>query len=190
MQTKTPYIPTREQKSAVPLGNFDIHEDENILVNRLYYAVPNFENGRFQCSVFYEENIFRKESNGDLMLVHLIQKLKSRKSRIKPGLFAFLLAERIIFGKKTQKTGENTGFSPVSFFHVLHGYVVHFGSDTGFSPPGFIRSQPSSSPPAPKTHPVSPFSGFSGCVFLFFAVFRPQNFCPGFCASCRIASTS
>ncbi len=70
MQTKTPYIPTREQKSAVPLGNFDIHEDENILVNRLYYAVPNFENGRFQCSVFYEENIFRKESNGDLMLVH------------------------------------------------------------------------------------------------------------------------
>lgn len=70
MQTKTPYIPTREQKSAVPLGNFDIHEDENILVNRLYYAVPNFENGRFQCSVFYEENIFRKESNRDLMLVH------------------------------------------------------------------------------------------------------------------------
>ena len=70
MQTKTPYIPTREQKSAVPLRNFDIHEDENILVNRLYYAVPRFENGRFQCSVFYEENIFRKESNGDLMLVH------------------------------------------------------------------------------------------------------------------------
>ena len=70
MQTKTQYIPTREQKNAVPLVNCDIHEDENILVNRLYYAVPNFENGRFQCSVFYEENIFRKESNGDLMLVH------------------------------------------------------------------------------------------------------------------------
>ena len=33
----------------------------------------------------------------------MIQKLKSRKSRIKPGLFAFLLAERIIFGKKTQE---------------------------------------------------------------------------------------
>ncbi len=49
MQTKTPYIPTREQKSAVPLGNFDIHEDENILVNRLYYAVPNFEDGTFSA---------------------------------------------------------------------------------------------------------------------------------------------
>ena len=70
MQTKTPYIPTREQKSAVPLGDFDVLEDGNTLVNRLYYAVPRFENGRFQCSVFYEENIFRKESNGDLMLVH------------------------------------------------------------------------------------------------------------------------
>lgn len=70
MQTKTPYIPTREQKSAVPLENFDIHEDENILVNRLYYAVPRFENGRFQCSVFYEENTFCKDADGDLILVH------------------------------------------------------------------------------------------------------------------------
>ena len=34
----------------------------------------------------------------------MIQKLKSRKSRIKSGFFAFLLAERIIFGKKTQST--------------------------------------------------------------------------------------
>ena len=70
MQTKTPYIPTREQKSAVPLGNFDIHENENILVNRLYYAVPNFEDGKFSCSFFYEENTFRKELDVDLTLVH------------------------------------------------------------------------------------------------------------------------
>ena len=69
MQTKTPYIPTREQKSAVPLGDFDVLEDGNTLVNRLYYAVPRFENGRFQCSFFYEENTFSKEANGDLTLV-------------------------------------------------------------------------------------------------------------------------
>ena len=31
------------------------------------------------------------------------------------------------------RTGENTGFSPVFFLHVLHGYGVHSGSDTGFS---------------------------------------------------------
>ena len=70
MQIKTPYIPTREQTTAVPLGNFDIHEDENILVNRLYYAVPNFEDGKFSCSFFYEENMFCKDANGDLILVH------------------------------------------------------------------------------------------------------------------------
>ncbi len=52
------------------------------------------------------------------------------------------------------------------------------------------RPQPFPPPLAPKTHPVSPFSGFSGCVFLFFAVFGAQNFCLLFCASCRIAVTS
>ena len=70
MQTKTPYISTREQTTAVPLGNFDIHEDDRILVNRIYYAVPEFENGQFSCSFFYEENTFHKETNGDLTLVH------------------------------------------------------------------------------------------------------------------------
>ena len=69
MQTKTPYIPTREQKSAVPLGNFDVMEDGNTLVNRLYYAVPKFEGGQFQCALYYEENTFRKEKDGDLTLV-------------------------------------------------------------------------------------------------------------------------
>lgn len=69
MQTKTPYILTRERATAVPLGNFDVMEDGNTLVNRLYYVVPRFENGRFQCSFFYEENTFSKEANGDLTLV-------------------------------------------------------------------------------------------------------------------------
>ena len=42
----------------------------NTLVNRLYYAVPKFEEGQFSCSFFYEENTFHKEPNGDLTLVH------------------------------------------------------------------------------------------------------------------------
>ena len=56
-------------------------------------------------------------------------------------------------------------------------------------PSGFTRSQPFPSPPAPKTHPVSPFSGFSGCVSLFLPSFDLQNFCSGFCAHCCIAFT-
>ena len=55
---------------------------------------------------------------------------------------------------------------------------------------GFTRSQLFPSSPAPETHPVSPFLAFSGCVFLFFVVFRLQNFCPSFCAFCRIVVTS
>lgn len=69
MQTKTPYILTRERATAVPLGNFDVMEDGNTLVNRLYYAVPKFEGGQFQCALYYEENTFRKEKDGDLTLV-------------------------------------------------------------------------------------------------------------------------
>ena len=68
-------------------------------------------------------------------------------------------------------------FSCVAWFWCSH-WFGHWSFSSGFT-----RSQSFPSPPAPKTHPVSPFSGFSGCVFLFFAVFRPQNFCPAFCAS-------
>ena len=54
---------------------------------------------------------------------------------------------------------------------------------------GFTRSQPFPSPPAPKTHPVSPFSDDFGCVSLFLFSFDLQNFCSGFCAHCCIAFT-
>ena len=43
------------------------------------------------------------------------------------------------------KTGENTGFSPVSFFHVLHCYLVHFGSDFWFPHPLPVPAAPLSS---------------------------------------------
>ena len=106
----------------------------------------------------------------------MIQKLKSRKSRIKPGLFAFLLAERIIFGKKTHKTGENTGFSTVFFLHVLHGHLVHFGSDTWFS--HLVLPVPNRSHPLqhPKRTRLRLFSHELGCVSLFLLVFGRKIF--------------
>lgn len=55
IQTKTQYILPGEQVAAVPLGNFDVFEDESTLVNRLYYAVPTFEEGVFHCDFYYEE---------------------------------------------------------------------------------------------------------------------------------------
>ena len=180
----------------------------------------------------------------------MIQKLKSRKSRIKPGLFAFLLAEHIIFGKKTQKSqvsllryltfslvcgriwqrGAPAGPPAVRvvgrvrasgtqatsrprrqprqvllplpknrrkhwvFAGFLFSCVAWFWGSFWFGlrvfAPGFIRSQPLPPAPAPTTHPVSPFSGFSGCVSLFLSSFDPQNFRLLFCAPCRIGFTS
>ena len=178
----------------------------------------------------------------------MIQKLKSRKSRIKPGLFAFLLAERIIFGKKTQKS--QVSLVRYLTFSLVCGRIWQRGAPAGppavrvvgaCSPvgcvqarprrqprqvllplpqtrrkhcvsagflfacgawewgsfwfklwlfaPSFTRSQLFPSSPAPETHPVSPFSGFSGCVSLFLPSFDLQNFRLCFCASCRIAFT-
>ena len=70
----------------------------------------------------------------------MIQKLKSRKSRIKPGLFDFLLAERIIFGKKTQKSQVSlvrylTFFVSVQYFifsaSAGHAAVTEWGRSWG-----------------------------------------------------------
>ena len=58
----------------MPLGDFDVFEDEDALVNRLYYGVPSFEEGAFRCPVFFEENTFRKEANGDLTLIRSVRK--------------------------------------------------------------------------------------------------------------------
>ncbi len=69
MQIKTQSAPTQERVTPVPLGDFDVWEDETVLVNRLYYAVPSFEGWQFSCSFYYEENTFRKEANGDLTLI-------------------------------------------------------------------------------------------------------------------------
>ena len=70
MQIKTQPVPVEDVQAAIPLGNCDVCEDASFLVNRLYYAVPNFEDGKFSCSFFYEENTFCKDANGDLILVH------------------------------------------------------------------------------------------------------------------------
>lgn len=54
---------------AVPLADVDVFEDEGTLINRLYYAMPSFTQGRLRCSFYCEENVFRKTADGDLVLV-------------------------------------------------------------------------------------------------------------------------
>ena len=74
MQSKTQPAPARERVTPVPLGDFDVFEDEDALVNRLYYGVPSYEEGLFRCPIFFEENTFRKEANGDLTLIRSVRK--------------------------------------------------------------------------------------------------------------------
>ena len=74
------------------------------------------------------------------------------------------------------KTGENTGFSPVFFLHVLHGHLVHFGSDTWFS--HLVLPVPNRSHPLqhPKRTRLRLFSHELGCVSLFLLVFGRKIF--------------
>ena len=64
-----------------------------------------------------------------------------------------------------QKTGENTGFSPVCFFHVLHGFWVHFGSVFWFP----HLSTPAA--PLPSTRNAPGFAHF-GLFQVRFSLFR------------------
>ena len=107
----------------------------------------------------------------------MIQKLKSRKSRIKPGLFAFLLAGRIIFGKKTQKS--QVSLLRYLTFSLVCGRIWQRGAPAGppavrvvgaCSPVGCVqarpRRQPRPSPSAPATKPAETlgFCRFSFCL--------------------------
>ena len=83
----------------------------------------------------------------------MIQKLKSRKSRIKPGLFAFLLAEHIIFGKKTQKS--QVSLLRYLTFSLVCGRIWQRGAPAGppavrvvgaCSPVGCVQARPRRQP--------------------------------------------
>ncbi len=59
---------TLDGKEALPLGNYDVYEDRSTLINRLYYVVSEFDGKMLHCRIYYEENIFSKNTQGDLEL--------------------------------------------------------------------------------------------------------------------------
>ena len=52
-----------------PIASYDIFEDDKKLVNRLYYVVPKYTQAGLDCFIFYEENIFEKKTNDDLIWI-------------------------------------------------------------------------------------------------------------------------
>ena len=52
-----------------PITNVNIFENEQLLTNRLFYVVTDFYENKLRVLIFYEENVFLKEKNDELMLV-------------------------------------------------------------------------------------------------------------------------
>lgn len=52
-----------------PITNVNIFENEQMLTNRLFYVVTDFYENKLRVLIFYEENVFLKEKNDELMLV-------------------------------------------------------------------------------------------------------------------------
>ena len=84
----------------------------------------------------------------------------------------------------------NTGFSPVFFLHVLYGYVVHFGSNSGFSHPVLPVLNCSHPLQHPKRTRLQLFSPEIGCVSLFLPSFDLQKFRAGFSQTSGLSSHS
>ena len=53
---------------GIPFADIDVFEDESSLRNRLFYLVPDTSSGELRCFFYFEDNLFAKGSNGDLIL--------------------------------------------------------------------------------------------------------------------------
>ena len=45
-----------------------LFEDQSSLKNRLFYLVSDTSSGELRCFFYFEDNLFSKEHNGDLIL--------------------------------------------------------------------------------------------------------------------------
>lgn len=60
---------TMNEILITPITNVNIFENEQMLTNRLFYVVTDFYENKLRVLIFYEENVFLKEKNDELMLV-------------------------------------------------------------------------------------------------------------------------
>lgn len=63
---------SKEELFESVIGNKDVYEDENILLNYLFYQVREFSDGNFRCFSFYEANLFTKDNADNLELAHSV----------------------------------------------------------------------------------------------------------------------
>ena len=53
---------------GIPFATLDVFEDESSLRNQIFYLVPDTSSGKLRCFFYFEDNLFTKESSGDLIL--------------------------------------------------------------------------------------------------------------------------
>ena len=53
---------------GIPFAILDVFEDESNLRYRLFYLVPDTSSEELRCFFYLEDNLFAKESSGDLLL--------------------------------------------------------------------------------------------------------------------------
>lgn len=61
---------SKEEMFHIPLGNYDVYEDQSIVINHLYYLIPGMDGEKDGAFVFYEANTFVKDGRGDLSLAY------------------------------------------------------------------------------------------------------------------------
>lgn len=61
---------TQEDMFCAPAANRDVYENASIVVNHLYFLFVQCMGKRSRYFLFYEENTFEKDENGDLELVY------------------------------------------------------------------------------------------------------------------------
>ena len=53
---------------GTPFANLDVFEDESSLRNQIFYLVSDTSSRKLRCFFYFEDNLFTKESSGDLIL--------------------------------------------------------------------------------------------------------------------------
>ena len=54
---------------GIPFANLDVFEDESSLRNRPLLPCSGYLFGELRCFFYFEDNLFAKETNGDLILL-------------------------------------------------------------------------------------------------------------------------
>lgn len=71
---------SRRDLFRLSFANYDVYENADIVINHLYYLFIRYAEEKANAFFFYEENTFKKESNGDLepmCSTYYVQQIKS-----------------------------------------------------------------------------------------------------------------